>query len=66
MDFEDPETQKIRRDFEMYKLNKENELQHIQKKLLKFETENRRLRAEVQVSVFKIRLGIALLNSDYK
>ena len=48
VDLENPEVEKIRRDFEMYRLNKENEVANMEKKVLKFETENRRLRAELQ------------------
>ena len=48
VDLENAEVEKIRRDFEMYRLNKENDLANMQKKVQKFETENRRLRAELQ------------------
>ena len=48
MELEDPEVHKIRKDFEMYRLNKENEIVSMQKKERKFETENKRLRAELQ------------------
>ena len=49
VDLEDPEVTRIRRDFEMYKMNKDNELQNNQKKLQIVEMENRKLRAELQV-----------------
>lgn len=48
VDMENPEVEKIRKDFEMYRLSKENELTNIRKKEQKLETENRRLRAELQ------------------
>ncbi len=48
VDLENPEVEKIRRDYEMYRLNRENELANMQKKVSKYETENRRLRAELQ------------------
>ncbi len=48
IDLENPEVERIRKDFEMYRLNKENELTYMQKKVQKYETENRRLRAELQ------------------
>ena len=40
--------ERIRKEFEMYRLNKENEIANMQKKEKKLETENRRLRAELQ------------------
>lgn len=43
----DPEVEKIRRDFEMYRLNKENEMASIKKTAERLETENRRLRGEL-------------------
>ncbi|KAK2146989.1 hypothetical protein LSH36_575g02042 [Paralvinella palmiformis] len=48
IDLENPEVEKIRKDFEMYRLNKENEHANNQKKVQKLETENKRLRAELQ------------------
>ena len=48
VDLENPETEKICKDFEMYRLNKENEIANMQKKVKRLETENRRLRAELQ------------------
>jgi nephrocystin-3 len=48
VDIENPEVEKIRKDFEMYRLNKENEIASLRKKEQKLETENRRLRAELQ------------------
>ena len=33
IDLEDPEVARIRKDFEMYKLNKENEMANMQKKV---------------------------------
>lgn len=47
MDLENPEVERIRKDFEMYRLNKDNEIANIQKKEQKLETENKRLRAEL-------------------
>ena len=50
MDLEDPvEVARIKKEFEMYKLNKENELASMQRRVHKCEEENRRLRAELQV-----------------
>lgn len=47
MDLENPEVERIRKDFEMYRLNKDNEITNMQKKEKKLETENKRLRAEL-------------------
>ncbi|CAL1539739.1 unnamed protein product [Lymnaea stagnalis] len=47
MDLENPEVERIRKDFEMYRLNKDNETANMQKKEQKLETENKRLRAEL-------------------
>jgi nephrocystin-3 len=48
IDLENPEVEKIRKDFDMYRLNKENELANNHKKVQKLETENKRLRVELQ------------------
>ncbi|XP_064597908.1 LOW QUALITY PROTEIN: nephrocystin-3-like [Liolophura sinensis] len=47
IDLENPEVERIKKDFEMYRLNKENEIANMQKKEQKCETENKRLRAEL-------------------
>ena len=47
MDLENPEVERIRKDFEMYRLNRDNEMANCQKKERKLETENKRLRAEL-------------------
>ncbi|ELT90544.1 hypothetical protein CAPTEDRAFT_186605 [Capitella teleta] len=47
-ELENPEVEKIRKDFEMYRLNKENEIGNMQKIVRKLETENKKLRAELQ------------------
>ncbi|KAH9498826.1 Nephrocystin-3 [Bulinus truncatus] len=47
IDLENPEVERIRKDFEMYRLNKDNEIANMQKKEKKLETENKRLRAEL-------------------
>ena len=47
MDLENPEVERIRKDFEMYRLNTDNEMANCQKKERKLETENKRLRAEL-------------------
>ena len=41
--------ERIRKEFEMYRLNKENEVTNMQRKDKKYETENKRLRAELVV-----------------
>ena len=48
VDIENPDVEKIRKEFEMYRLNKENETANALKKEQKLETENRKLRAELQ------------------
>ena len=48
VDMENPEVERIRKDYEMYRLNKDSEIQNLEKKEQKFETENKRLRAELQ------------------
>ncbi|XP_023932198.1 nephrocystin-3-like [Lingula anatina] len=48
VDLENPEVERIRREFEMYRLNKENELANVQKKEQKLDTENKKLRTELQ------------------
>ena len=40
--------EKIRRELEMYRMQKENEIANLQKKEQKLETENKRLRGELQ------------------
>lgn len=49
IDLENPEVEKIKKDFEMYRLNKENDIVNMQKKEQKLEQENKRLRAELLV-----------------
>ena len=46
---ENPEVDRVLKEFDMYKLNKENEISNMVKKEKKLETENRKLRAELQV-----------------
>ncbi len=50
VDLDSIEVEKVRKEFDIYRLSKENEIASMQKKVLKLETENRRLRAELQVS----------------
>lgn len=47
-DLENPEVERIRRDFEMFRKNKDNELANLQKKEQKLEAESKRLRAELK------------------
>ena len=54
MDLDSSEVDKIRRDFEMFKISKQNEMSDLVKKEKKLESENRRLRAELQASFNKI------------
>ena len=49
VEFESTEVEKLRRDFEMFKIAKQNEMSDLLKKEKKLESENRRLRAELQV-----------------
>jgi nephrocystin-3 len=49
---ENPEVERVYKEFEMYRMNHENEVANIIKKEQKLETENRRLKAELQVSLF--------------
>ena len=49
VDMDSSEVDKIRREFEMYKIGKQNEMSDLIKKEKKLESENRRLRAELQV-----------------
>jgi len=49
VELENPEVERIKKDFEMYRLNKENEIANMQRKEQKYETENKRLRAELTV-----------------
>lgn len=48
VDLENPEAEKIRKEFEMYRMNKENEIANIQKSERRTAGENKRLRAELQ------------------
>ncbi|XP_071791220.1 nephrocystin-3-like [Asterias amurensis] len=48
VDMDSSEGDKIRREFEMYKIGKQNEMSDLIKKEKKLESENRRLRAELQ------------------
>lgn len=48
VELENPEVERIRKDFEMYRMNKDNEIANLQKREQKFETENKRLRTELQ------------------
>jgi len=48
LDLENPEAERIRRDFDMFRKNKDNELANLQKKEQKLEAENKRLRAELK------------------
>ena len=50
VELENTEVEKLRRDFEMFKIGKQNEMSDLLKKEKKLESENRRLRAELQVS----------------
>ncbi|XP_071103665.1 nephrocystin-3-like [Haliotis cracherodii] len=47
IDLENPEVDRIKKDFDMYKLNKDNEIMAMQKKEQKLEMENKRMRAEL-------------------
>ena len=51
VDLDSIEVEKVRKEFDMYRLSKENEIANMQKKMQKLETENRRLRAELQVKL---------------
>lgn len=48
VDMENLEAERIRKDFEMFKKNKENEIANIQKSEKRNLAENKRLRAELQ------------------
>ncbi|XP_038047138.1 nephrocystin-3-like [Patiria miniata] len=48
VDMDSSEVDKVRRDFEMYKIGKQNEMSDLIKKEKKLESENKRLRAELQ------------------
>ncbi|XP_071510477.1 nephrocystin-3-like [Diadema antillarum] len=48
VELESTEVEKLRRDFEMFKIGKQNEMSDLLKKEKKLESENRRLRAELQ------------------
>lgn len=49
MELDNVEVEKIRKEFEMYKISKQTEMGDSLKKVNKLENENRRLRAELQV-----------------
>ncbi|KAK3083411.1 hypothetical protein FSP39_021957 [Pinctada imbricata] len=49
VDLENPEVEKIRKEFEMYRLNKENDITDMKKKETRLQMENKRLRAELLV-----------------
>lgn len=61
VDLDSIEVEKVRKEFDIYRLSKENEIASMQKKVLKLETENRRLRAELQVRTQRIVLFLILL-----
>ena len=46
---ENPEVERVLKEFEMYRMNRDNEVANMIKKEQKLETENRKLRAELQV-----------------
>ncbi|XP_022107345.1 nephrocystin-3-like [Acanthaster planci] len=48
VDLDSSEVDKVRREFEMYKIGKQNEMSDLIKKEKKLESENKRLRAELQ------------------
>ncbi|XP_077997174.1 nephrocystin-3-like [Glandiceps talaboti] len=48
VDLENTEVEKIRKEYEMYKIGKQNEMGDLLKKQQKLESENRRVRAELQ------------------
>ena len=63
MDMENPEAERIRREFELYRKNKENEIANIQKSEKRSTAENKRLRTELQaLQVFVNRqlLGVTM------
>lgn len=49
IDLENPEVERIRREYEIYRLNTENEIQNTAREKTKLETDNKRLRAELTV-----------------
>lgn len=49
IDLENPEVERIRREYEIYRLNTENEVQNMTREKQKLENDNRRLRAELTV-----------------
>ncbi|XP_074659416.1 nephrocystin-3-like [Tubulanus polymorphus] len=48
LDLESPEVEKIKREFEMYRLQKESEMANLEKQEHKFHMENKRMRSELQ------------------
>ena len=51
VDLEDPEVTRIRKEHDMYKLQLDNEMSSMQRRVLKFEEDNKRLKAALQVSM---------------
>ena len=49
VDLEDPEVTRIRKEHDMYKLQLDNEMSSMQRRVLKFEEDNKRLKAALQV-----------------
>lgn len=48
VDLDNPEAERIRKEFEMFRLSKENDLANFKRKEKKLETENRKLKTELQ------------------
>jgi nephrocystin-3 len=48
VDLENPEVERIKREFEMYRMQKENEIAIMEKRDLRLDTENKRMRSELQ------------------
>ncbi|CAH1273997.1 KLC4 [Branchiostoma lanceolatum] len=67
---ENPEAERIRKEYEMFRYSKQSEIQDMQKKMEKLENENKRLRGELQAlqkTVSKLRNERdAALNREYQ
>ena len=54
VDLEDPEVTRVKKDYDMYKMQLDNEMSSMQRRVLKYEEDNKRLRAALQVIICRL------------
>lgn len=66
MDMENLEAEKVKKEFEMYRMNKENEVANVLKSEKRTTAENKRLRAELQALQVRLNEGRSVIHSNQR